>query len=464
MSGAERIGKRAMRPARNLREGPIAGHFRALAVPTAVGMIFTTLYNVVDVWYAGLLSTAAQAGLAITFQVFFILVAFGVGMSSGLSALIGNALGAGDLTAARRIACQGLGYAGFASALLGIGGIWASPMMLSLISSPGAYRDAANAYMAVLLLATPGFLLAFAANGILTAQGDTVSMQRAQIVAFFANLVLNPLFIFGLPGLVGGIGFNGIAAATVLSQTGVMVFILVRVMRSSVMDPGLPARWRPRLADWREITGQAMPATFAMLVMLIAGFVVQFYLRAFGPAAQAAYGVALRIEQLILLPGFGLTGALLPIVAQNYGAGLHDRVREALRFCAKAGVAMMLAGSLVLWFAARPAMALFSGDPEVIRIGGDYLHVDGFMLPVYILLFALNSFLQGLKRPVATVWIGLYRQGFGVAFFCYLFVTLFGLGTWGVWYAILVSVFTGLLLSFWVTARVARTAIGGLRG
>ncbi|PKL74369.1 MAG: hypothetical protein CVV27_20860 [Candidatus Melainabacteria bacterium HGW-Melainabacteria-1] len=158
----------------------------------------------------------------------------------------------------------------------------------------------------MLLLATPGFLLGFAANGILTAQGDTVSMQRAQIAAFFANLVLNPLFIFGLPGLVGGIGFNGIAAATVLSQTGVMVFILWRVMRSSVMDPGLPARWRPRLADWREITGQAMPATFAMLVMLIAGFVVQFYLRAFGPAAQAAYGVALRIEQLILLPGFGL--------------------------------------------------------------------------------------------------------------------------------------------------------------
>jgi putative MATE family efflux protein len=445
---------------RDLRQGSIPGHFRALAVPAAIGMMFATLYNVVDIWYAGLLSTTAQAGLAITFPVFMLLVAFGVGLGSAMSALVGNAIGADDADAARETACQGLLFGTALSLTLGIGGIWGAPAMLALVSEAGAYRDAANAYMAVLLWAAAPFLLAFAGNGILTAQGDTESMKRAQIAAFFANLALNPLFIFGIPGLVPGIGFNGIALSTLVSQTGVMGFILWRVMASDVMAGARV--WRPDPARWQAIAAQALPSTFAMVIMLIAGFVVQLFLKGFGPAALAAYGVGLRIEQLILLPGFGLTGALLPIAAQNFGAGNHERVREAFFFCVKAGVALMACGSVVLWFAARPMVALFSDDPEVIRLGGDYLHVDGFILPVYLVLFATNSLLQALKRPVATVWIGLWRQGIAVALFCWLYVEVMGLGTWGVWFGIATAVSTGLILSLAVAERVARRHMGGL--
>jgi len=445
---------------RNLRQGSIPGHFRALAVPAAIGLVFSTLYNVVDLWYAGLLGTDAQAGLAITFQVFMLLIAFGVGLGSAMSALVGNALGSDDTYGARRIATQGLVFGALTALALGVAGIWGSPAMLALVSEPGAYRDAANAYMNVILIATAPFLLAFGGNGILSAQGDTESMKRAQIAAFFANLGLNPLFIYGIPGVVAGLGFNGIALATLVSQTGVMAYILWRVMHSEVME-GARA-WRPDVASGREIAAQALPATFAMLILLIAGFFVQFFLKGFGPHALAAYGVGLRIEQLILLPGFGLTNALLPIVAQNYGAGQFDRVRDAWWFCVKAGVALMLCGSALLWFAAGPMVALFSADPEVIRLGTDYLHVDGFILPVYLVLFAVNAVLQALKRPLVTVWIGLWRQGVAVGLFCWLYVTVFDWGTWGVWLGIATAVITGLALSLWVVERVSHKAIGGL--
>jgi Na+-driven multidrug efflux pump len=186
----------------------------------------------------------------------------------------------------------------------------------------------------------------------------------------------------------------------------------------------VPAQWRPRIVDFREITGQALPSTFAMMILLIAGFVVQHHLKSFGTAAQAAYGIALRIEQMILLPGLGLTGALLPIAAQCYGARDFDRTREAQWFCLKAGSLMTVAAAVLLWVMARPMKGLFTDDPEVIGLGADYLHVDGFILPVYLALFALNSLLQALKRPGVTVWIGLYRQGFAVAFFTWLLVAL----------------------------------------
>ena len=452
-----------MSRARDLTTGPIYGHFRALAVPMGIGMVFTTLYNVVDTFYAGMLSTDAQAGLAISFQVFFVMIAFGFGLNAALNALVGKALGQKRAGQAKRIACQGITYAALASVVFAVLGFVAMPYLLAIVSEPGAYRDAGHAYLKVLLFAAPSFLLAFSANGILGAQGDMRSMLHAQIASFFANMVLNPLFIFGIPGVIAGIGFNGIALSTAVSQTGVMAFILYRVMRSDVMTAGQTAVFWPRAKWLGQITQQALPTSFTMIVMMLAGFVVQYFLKGFGGAAVAAYGIGLRVEQLILLPGFGLTGALLPIAAQNFGAGQFDRVREALWFCCKAGLVMMLCGSVLLWIAAPYAVAVFSDDPDVIRIGSNYLRVDGFILPVYIILFSMNSFLQALQKPIYTLWIGIYRQGFGVLFFSWILVRVFDLGTWGVWFGIAIAVTTGLVLSLTLSARVARDQIGGWR-
>lgn len=447
----------------DLTQGPIAGHFRALAVPMAVGMVFTTLYNVVDTFYAGMISTDAQAGLAISFQVFFILIAFGFGLNSALSALVGKALGEKRGGQAKRIAYQGITYSVLASLALAVVGFFAMDFLLSIVSEEGAYRDAGTAYLMILLLAVPSFLISFSANGILGAQGDMKSMQYAQIVSFFANLVLNPLLIFGIPNVVDGIGFNGIAVSTAISQTGVMVYILWRVFQSDVMAHEQEAVLRPRAKWLGQITQQAIPTAFTMMVMMIAGFVVQYFLKGFGGSAVAAYGIGLRVEQLILLPGFGLTGALLPIVAQNYGAQNFDRVREAVAFCCKAGVALMFVGSLLLWVAAPYLMAIFSSDGEVIRLGAQYLRVDGFILPVYIVLFAMNSFLQALQKPIWTLWIGIFRQGIGVLLFVWLFVRVLEMGTMGVWLGIALSVTLGLVMSVVVSAMVARDKIGGMR-
>ena len=218
----------------------------------------------------------------------------------------------------------------------------------------------------------------------------------------------------------------------------------------------------PDMARYRAITAQLLPTTLSMFVMMSAGFVVQYFLKTFGTEAVAAYGVALRVEQLFLLPVFGLTGALLPIAAQNYGAGEHERVRAALFTCWKFGWIFMAVACPILFFASPLLMRTFTDDPEVIRIGVSYLRVDGFILPIYMMLFAINSLLQALKRPVWTLWIGVYRQAFGVAFFSFIYVVWFDLGYMGVWYGIATSVLTGLLMSLFVTNHVAKQLIDGL--
>jgi len=446
----------------DLTKGAMSTHFRALAIPAALGMLFATLYNVVDVYWAGRLSTDAQAGLAIGYQAFFVLMAIGFGLSSALSALVSNAKGSGDSSQTQRLAAQGISFGIVATIVSMFVGWFLGPMLINLVSEPGGYRDAALGYFKFLIFALPGFFLAYGGNGILQAHGDSRTMQRAMMVAFFVNIGLNPLLMFGIDGLWGGMGFNGIAVATIISQTGVMVFIITRILKLEMMQSVRLEVFRPELDSFKQIIAQLVPASSAMMVMFISGFVVQFALKEFGGHAVAAYGVALRIEQILLLPVLGMTGALLPIAGQNFGAKDFDRVRAALLFCWKTGFAMTLVATPILLFGGGFAMSLFSDDPEVIRVGSSYLRVDAFLFPIYMMLFSINSLLQALKKPIWTLWISIYRQGFGVAFFIWVFIGVLDFTVWGVWLGIATAVVSGWALSLAVVWRVARTTIGGL--
>lgn len=446
----------------DLTKGAISSHFRTLAIPGALGMLFNTLYNIVDMYFAGLLGTSEQAGLALGFQAFFIAMSVGVGLGAAMSALVGNALGARDRRQARRTAAQGLVYGLIAALILGLVGQWYGPALVRLVSDPGVYREAGIRYYQILSLALPAFLIAFACNGVLQAHGDGRSMQRALMVAFVVNVVLNPLCIYGIPGLWGGLGFDGLAVSTVISQTGVMLFMIRQVLRLRIMAHLRARNFLPRMTRFREISVQTLPTAASMLVLFVAGFVVQYALKGFGEHAIAGYGLAIRLEQILLLPILGVTGALLPIVSQNFGARDVARVREAVFFCWRVGFIMSAVAAPLLWIFAGPVLALFTDDAEVIRVGVYYLRIDGLILPAYMILFSINSLLQAFKRPIVTVWVSLYRQGFGVAFFIWLFVGVAGFDERGVWFGVAAAVLSGLALSLVVVTGVARREIGGL--
>ena len=448
----------------DLTSGGLVGHFRTLAIPAAFGMLFSTLYNVVDVYWAGRLSTEAQAGLSIGFQAFFIMMAVGFGLGSAMSALVSNAKGGKNNSEARKFTAQGITFGVIATATLMVIGWIGGPYLIALVSEPGGYRDAATGYFRWLIFSLPGFMLAYGINGVLQAHGDTVTLQRGLMVAFFVNIGLNPLLMFGVPGIWDGLGFNGIALATVISQTGVMLWVMWQVFDLEIMDGIKRVEFIPDATKIREITAQLLPASTAMMVMFVSGFVVQYALKGFGEHAIAAYGVALRIEQILLLPVLGMTGALLPIIGQNFGASNPDRVREALFLCWKIGFAMTLIATPALWFGGRFAMGLFTDDPDVIDVGVSYLRVDSFLFPIYMMLFSINSFLQGLKKPIWTLWISVYRQGIGIALFIWIYVGLMGFDVWGVWFGIGTAVTTGWIIALAVAHGIAKREIGGLRG
>ena len=446
----------------DLTVGPISKHFRTLAIPMAIGMVFYTLYNMVGIYFAGKLSTSAQAGLGIGHLIYFFLIAFGFGLNAAMAGLIGNLLGKGNINGAKKIVAQGIVFSIFISVSLILLGFVFGSFTLNLVSEPGLYRYYASRYFHFLLMSLPAFLISYTCNGALQAQGDSLSMQRALTIAFFLSIVLTPFLIFGIPRVWLGLGFDGIILSAVIGQFAIMSYMIWKLCKSKLglnMSISYIGLYQ---SSYYKIFNQMLPACLSFQMVIIGSLIVQFALKGFGEQALAGYNVALRIEQLLLLPILGMTQALLPIVAQNFGAQQYDRVRKALFYCWKFGVVMMIIAYPVIWVLGAKILAIFTTNREVIDIGVGYLRIDGLILPLYAMLFAVNSFLQGVARPASIFWIGLFRQGILTGVFIWMFISVLGFGVWGVWLGAGTSVILGWILSMFIAGRIARIEIGGL--
>ncbi|MEM9235293.1 MAG: MATE family efflux transporter [Verrucomicrobiota bacterium] len=435
-----------MSEALSLTTDPIPKLIWRIALPMSVGMLFQTLYNVVDTFCAGWLGTEALAALSLSFPIFFLVIASGSGISQGTTALLANALGGGDEADARRVFAQAITFIFIAGAVLTVLGLLAAPWLFRLLGAEGSYLEASLAYMNVILVGAIFTLLPMVLNSALTSAGNTLPFRNFLIGGFFANLILNPLFILGWLGLPK-MGTAGIGLATVIVQLGGCLYLGIRVARMDNYRSLRPAEFKPDLAILRRIAGQAIPAALNMLTIAVGIFVITWFVKSFGQEAVAAIGIATRVEQIALMPAIGLNFAVLSIVGQNYGARNHARVREAWLTNLRYGAIMMLIGGLLVWLLRDPAMRMFSDDPKVIGHGRDYLLSASLTLAAYPILFVTVFALQGIKRPGFGLWMGLYRQLLAPVIVFHLLAMTLGWGTWGVWWGICLVTWSAALFA-----------------
>ncbi len=447
---------------RNLTEGALAGHLRQMAVPAALGMVFTTLYNVVDTYYAGWISTGAQAGLSVSFSAFMMMMAVGIGLNMGAGALIGGALGEKNPDKARAFSAGAIGAAALLALGLMLAGILWGDGLLRLMRVGDEVFSTASSYLGVMFFGLPAFMVGFTANGVLTAQGDTDTNKQAQMIACIVNIGLNPLLMFGALGLPG-LGFHGIAVSTILIQFGVAIWLVTRALKTTAMRGVSASQFMPGLPLTIVLIKQSAPASLNMMVMMAGGFLIQTHLQPFGAAAVAGYGIAFRVEQLILLPILAISFATMPMVAQNFGARDYDRVRQSVTLAWSAALGLSLIGAVALALGGVALTRVFTDDPAAIASGTAYLRLAALMMPAYSLMFIITSFFQGVKRPIWSSAIGIYRQIFGIALFPALFVAYTDWGLTAVWAGLFVAVWSGFVFAVFLVFMVSRQTIGGMR-
>ncbi len=449
-----------MKENNGLTTAPIPGLVRMIAIPASIGFFFNTMYNVVDTFYAGLVSTTAIAALALSFPVFFVIIAMGSGISTGASALIATELGAGREDQAKRYVSQALGFTVLVSIVLSLIGIAVAPALFRLLGATGAYLDLALAYMDIIFSGAVFFLLTFVLNSTLTAQGDTKTFRNVLIAGFFLNLLLDPWFIYGGLGLPA-LGLAGVAWATVLIQLLSTLYIGYRAVKSGLLC-GRCFNWIvPERKYYAEISRQGFPASLNMMTVAIGIFVITWFVSRYGQAAVAAYGITARVDQLALLPNIGLNIAALTLVGQNRGAGKFSRISETLAVSLRYGIYVATVGAVLTFVLARPLMGVFTRNPDVIAIGVAYLHISVLVYWAYMILYITVSALQGLKKPLFAVWIGFYRQLAAPVLIFYLLAVAAGWGLVGIWWGIFLINWSAVAITYIYARPVMKAVTAG---
>lgn len=444
----------------DLVSAPVTPLLRRLAIPVGIGYFFNTMFNVVDTWYASRISTQAMAAVSLSFPLFFIIIAIGSGISTGATALIGHALGAGEREKAVLYSAQAISFAVLHGVLLTAVGLASAPIIFHSMGATGAYFALAISYMGALFWGAVFFVVNQSQNSILNATGDTKSYRNFLVTAFLLNLLYDPWFIyggFGLPPL----GLSGIAWGTVTIQALGCIYLQAKVRRSGLVG-GLG--WReflPRREVFTSLARQGFPASLSMMTVALGVFVITWYVGRFGQVEVAAYGVATRIEQIVLLPVMGLNVATLALVAQNSGALRYDRVKETVRSALKDGLTLMAFGTLLLYPLAPGMMSLFTSDQRVTHIGVQYLRIAAFVLPAYVILYINTFALQGLRRPRFAVVIGIFRQVVAPVPAFWLLTVGFGLGVEGVWWGIFLITWLAALISLLFIRHTMREILAG---
>jgi putative MATE family efflux protein len=437
----------------DLTSTPIPQLIRRLAIPAGTGFFFNTMFNVVDTWYGGRLSTSALAAMSLSFPVFFLILAIGSGVSTGATALVGNALGRKAPDEAQTYILQSFSFTLIHAVALTAAGLALAPWIFTIMGAHGEYLALALEYMNVIFSGSCFFLLNFVMNAILNSHGNTLAYRNFLIGGFFLNVILDPWFMYGGWGLPP-LGLSGIALATIAIQCLGNFYLFSQLSRSGIVHPFRLKMLLPRWHYFRELFKQGLPSAMNMMTVSLGIFIITWYVGRFGEQAVAAYGIATRIEQIALLPVMGLNISTLALTAQNFGAGRIDRIRETLSVSIRYGTMMAITGTVAALLFSRELVTLFSTDSTVAAIGTRFLSIEAFVFPAYVLLYICISAMQGVKMPVFGLIVGLFRQIAGPILIFHLLSVVLGMGLAGIWWGIFGVTWSAALL---VTIYVNRT-------
>jgi len=247
----------------------------------SIGFFFNTMYNVVDSFYAGKISTEALAAMALSFPVFFIIIAVSEGIARGASALIANAIGADDQKKSFELSGQVYSLGLLCAVAVTTVGLFSAEPLFRLLGASGDYLALALGYIRPLYIGSVFFLLSSMSNSILLAHGDSKTFGKVLVIGFFMNLILDPWFLYGGFGLPA-MGIQGISWATISIQAIGGLYLLSVVVRRGYLAGHFTENWLPNLRVYGEILRQGIPTSFNMMSIALGFFVTTYYLKFYG--------------------------------------------------------------------------------------------------------------------------------------------------------------------------------------
>ncbi|MCP5143643.1 MAG: MATE family efflux transporter [Gammaproteobacteria bacterium] len=385
---------------KDLTQGSVTGNIIAMAAPVAAGMVFQTIYLLVDLYFVARLGDAAVAGVGAAGTVVFAIIALTQVLGVSSVALISQAVGRKDQTSANLVFNQSLVLGALCALVTLAGGYSLSRYYMQYIAADAQTVDQGVSFLQAFI---PGMALQFAMMAMASALRGTGIVKPAmlvQVVTVILNTVLAPVLIVGV-GPVPALGVFGAGLASTVSLTvGVLMlgYYFHKYEKYVRFDS---AMWQPDLPTWRAMLRIGLPAGGEMLLMFVYFGVVYAVIQNFGASAQAGFSIGGRIMQSIFMPTMAIAFAIGPIAGQNFGAGMKQRVRETGSKGMLLSCAVMLVVTLGFQIRPEPLVAFFTDEAAAIAYGAGFLRIVSLNFVAQAVVFSCSGMFQGLgnTRP-----------------------------------------------------------------
>ncbi len=388
---------------RDLSKGPVARQIFVFALPMLLGNVFQQLYNIVDTIIIGqYIGTDALAAAGASFPVLFVLISLVIGVTAGTNIIIAQYYGAKDYEAVKRAIDTTFVYLFFASIVLTTLGLIFISDIFRLIGLPDHLIADASLYFSVF---ASGLILLFgynATSAILRGLGDSRTPLYFLIISTLLNIGFDLLFVLGF-----GWGIGAVAFATVLAQGIAFILSIIYLNHTHKL-----IRFTIRgLVFDRDIFMKSLrigiPTGVQHTFVALGAMALISIVNRFGTNTIAAYTIAWRLDSFAILPAMNFAMALTTFVGQNLGANRPERVRQGLRATLAMTTGLSVVATILIWLFGRSLMAVFTGDPEVIAIGYNYLVIVSSFYVVVSGMFVTQAVMRGAGDTLVPMFITL---------------------------------------------------------
>ena len=432
-----------------LATAPVNKLMLTMGIPMILSMMLQALYNIVD---SAFVSNMPQNGeqalnaLTLAFPVQMLMVAVAIGTGVGMNALMSRSLGQNN----RQMASMAAGNAIFLAAVIYIVfllfGILGTDAYVNSQTTSPEIRQMAVEYIRICCTLSFGIIFFSVFEKTLQAAGRSLYSTIAQVSGAVANIVLDPILIYGWLGLPE-MGVVGAALATVIGQIVSCVLALIFHLRlNKEIDNGL-RYMKPSASVIGKIYSIGLPAIIAQALMSVMTYGLNIILVRVSENAVTAYGLYYKIQQFILFAAFGLRDAITPIVSFNYGMGSRSRVKQGIKYGMIYTLIIMASGLILLEIFAEPLAGLFglSGETQSLCVGAIRVISLSFIFSGANVAF--QGIFQALEAGIQSLVISVCRQ-------CLLVLPL----AWGFSEVVISSGDIGMMWLVWLTFLIAEGA------
>jgi putative MATE family efflux protein len=388
-------------------QGPIGRAIFLLAVPMVLEMVMESIFAIVDVFWVAKLGAAAVATVALTESMLAIVYTLAFGLAIGTTATVARRVGEKDPDGAARAAVQAIALGLIVSLSLGASGAFLAPDLLRLMGAGPDVLATGTGFASVMLGGSASVFMLFVINAAFRGAGDAAVAMRVLWFANALNILLGPLFIFGI-GPFPELGVTGAAVATTIGRSAGVLYAAARLWKGAGHIGIHRQHLSVRVHAMINLTRLCAVGTLQILLSTTAWIGLIRILATFGSVVVAGFGIAMRIIIFALLPAFGLSNAAATMVGQSLGSGQPDRAEASVWTASRYNLAFLGALGSMIVLLAPWIVAAFTSEADVAHVATVGLRIIGLGFPLYAFGMVMTQSFNGAGDTWTPTWINVF--------------------------------------------------------